>query len=380
MNFVSKPFYWLNSQSSFRLEDLLLDGYDAVDNAVVFRAEKSRGANFDSEVYRRLLPIPVAEWAPYLTSTGHPMTDAPLAFHLPTLMDFVTCQVLRRNKLVDYLSELSSYDDLGLPIITKVFADPKETVRTAYRLLKSTGKRQGRDSLAFAKALILFGIGSRPFFTPAYCELCYRLAITGIDRCYLHSRAKSLRTDFYGDANVQSQRARTGRKVMRSLYEKEPRPIYPYPSTMPLLQPEALADLLWTNTDLDQQALQMEISFTLSEAPLVAKKLPHDFLQFEFPVQIEILKKVLDPEQDGIRLWPDTIVHAQKWLVEENAISPTLHRKGMREKNLQLIESARQFILEGFSRSEIAKRLGISPNYLTKLLQRGRVNKFKSSE
>lgn len=372
INFTAKPFYWLDSKHYWDVEDLLLYGYDAIDVAAVYRAENDEEGAFDFDMYCQLLPIPQEEWAPYNTNKGHPMLEAPLEFHLKELRSVVAGQSFRRNLLIDYLSELANYSDEEQSN-AQMFSDPKEAVRAGYRLLRATWKKHGRDSLAFAKALIFFGLGARPFFAPLQCQLCYRLAIPGLNRCHLHSRAKSLRTDFYGDANLQSQRARTGRKVMKRLFEKALRLENTYPDTFPLMEPEALTNILWTDY-MNQDVVRKQVLAALSEAPIITTRLPHDFFALDFSVQIETLRATLDPNQDSVRLWPETIREAKKWFEEERKVSPGRQPKGMREKNRQVVAKARNLMSAGTSRTDTAKILGISTNYLTKLLQRDRKN------
>ena len=104
-------------------------------------------------------------------------------------------------------------------------------------------------------------------------------------------------------------------------------------------------------------------------SPLVLKKLDPGVLKLDLETLAEILRQTLDTFHWDIMLWGLSIMQAERWFTLEAELSPRKRGRGIVAQ--ERIVHAKALVQQGFSKSQKACKLGISPSTISKWIARG---------
>ena len=93
-----------------------------------------------------------------------------------------------------------------------------------------------------------------------------------------------------------------------------------------------------------------------------------DFINMEYGLLINHLRKVLDPYELSCGGWQLKIISAEIWFAAERKVSPDVRKNG--KKAAARIAVAKKLAALGFTKSEIAHILKISSSTISKWIVR----------
>ena len=384
MNSSSLPvggLRWLNPTYEYPVQLFIFKGYEAIDYAAAYGSGATTGYGpnyFDFDLYQRLIPAPVVLWQPDVAKTrsAPPHYTEHISGWAPGFTDVVDHSALPRellkpSEIMEWLLDEMQRIKLRPHRYDLLFIDPSRLIQLGYQLSRLAGREFPINSTPFAAALCMIGLGSAYFFRrEKICPNCFRIANPELGRCNLHSQSKYVRADSRSRA-LNSQAARTGRRVKSIIKWPENIPNGPLPDISPL--ESRTAGMLWPLRGQQHIEWNQLISEALKDAPLVCKLLPQNFLVLSNKKQLELLRTVLDENEWQIGRWPLKIVAAQKWFEYEQIVAPGPKNSGFSEVNAERLMKACALRDLGWKPKEIAKQLGISDSHLSQLWRRQRI-------
>lgn len=325
--------------------------------------------DFDLARYVSLLPAKVNEWVP-----GDPdlaclhTPDNLYPFPPPTLATVPFGKAFTRQGWIDFLLDHLERYGLSADRYRPMLKSPARLTQLGYQLAMAAGRRGGVESYDFNIALAIFGLGSLALIIRRICLNCFRVAVPGLRHCEIHSQAKGLQDNPTHNRARQAQRARTGRLTARAIQWPGNRPPEISGSRGPIAW--AFAGLLWNYITRDENNWRAAVLSELHAAPLVRARLRED-IESLTPVQLLLeLRSAIDPHEWYAHVWPAKIKAAQLWFGAEASVAPGHRPTGPNIKNAERIAQANQWLEYGDSRSEVARKLGISDNHLAQILRR----------
>jgi hypothetical protein len=274
------------------------------------------------------------------------------------LNDFQKSSFILKNSQAPVFSRIQIHTiaKYGMCLINRETEDPKQ------------------DSLAMLWGLALIGMTKYLWDKQGVCEFCYRRTWPGRRFCEDHSQSQSDVTN----RSKNYMNYRTGKKAHE--YIKEQKLVEKVQSDIMLRQAisaTAMCDLLFPEY-LDEEIKTDKknmISHALLQCPLVLERLKlmlcsayDDFINMEYDTLINNLRKALDPYELSCRGWPLKILSAETWFAAERKISPGVRKNG--KKASERIAEAKKLAALGLTKSEIARKLKISPSTISKWIKR----------
>lgn len=355
-----------------------------------------------SNEYRRLLPAPPEHWFGPFGNVLHSFREQEKVdrlFWISTIVPlslpadgFGSCYPL--PKVARWITGQLAAARLSEPEIAKLLVDPARMIVVSYWLIRRRARvlRAIPDYMQFrrdwhtgslldesfvrdeliAALLSLAALGACAYLERFRCTLCFREASPNFGhrargRCAEHSLAK---------ANLQEPCDRRER-VAAVRKARKMAAAYPYGQLPPWLDKEdrqrrierEIAGMLWIYQGERHAGWVREIGECLSRAPIVRALLPPDFVRLSHRAQLRALRNAVDPNHWQIDLWSQKIRVAEAWFTEERRLIKP-RPKGMWPINRDRVATAQALLEDGFTKSEVAERLGISRSYLSHLLER----------
>lgn len=375
---TAKGLQWLEHDVEYPIQLLIFKGFSAINFAAAYGSNAATGygpKNFDFNLYERLVPAPVADWAPEVSKNrcaSMHYTEFIFGWS-PGIDDVVSDDVLPYTFLYhDEIMQWLLWGMIQLKLNANrydgLFTDPAKLIQLGYRLARMVGRKFPLNSHPFAAALCMVGLGDFYYaHREKICPNCYRITSPSNERCHLHSQSKHVYLEGIS-RSYNSQSARTGRKIVSTLDWND----HPPPSRLRRLfvREWKIAGMLWPLTGRQHNDWNKLVESALNDAPLVRKLLPHNFLSLSNKKQLTLLRAALDENEWVIDRWPEKIKLAQEWLETERKITPGRRPAGFSDLNKQRVMQASSLLDEGLKPSEIAKKLGISNSHLSQLWRR----------
>lgn len=298
-------------------------------------------------------------WWQYLTSEKSVNT---------LLNDFQKSPFIFRNSQAPVFSRIQIYTiaKYGMWLINRETEDSKQ------------------DSLAMLWGLALIGATKYLWDKQGVCEFCYRRTWPGRRFCEDHSQSQS----DTANRSKNFMNYRTGKKAHElikdnNLAEKVQGDVMLKQAT----SATAMCDLLFPEYLSEEvKADEKEMIFhALSQRPFVLERLKaqlggsyDNFINMEYNLLINHLRKVLDPYELLARGWVLKIFSAEIWFTAERKVSPGVRKNG--KKASERIAEAKKLAALGFTKSEIARKLKISPSTISKWnVRKSEVFEFNST-
>lgn len=337
------------------------DGYQVLNEAVLWGNHCWGSSPEQQACQRRLLPRPLTSWmvlltdVDYLRSGGPTNQNAPLATHLANQ------DLLNREDILRLINDACVRHGLSRTHIHDALRLPSTAVRLAYRFTRIAARSLGLSSPEVALSLLLLRISSIPLLRKKQCELCFRVAFPGEERCQSHSRSKSLNFPH------AIQDARAARKIIEKsadLRNQAKRLTYVGDRI------DAVAGAIFLLPVKVPYEWHLNVQLSLQQCPLVRQLLSVS-PALASPLELLLdLKRALDPDEWKASGWPNKIYIAERWLEMIRTVAPGGPPKGANQKTRQLIEKARDLLGQGFDTAEVARQLGVSRANLYKSLSR----------
>lgn len=231
-----------------------------------------------------------------------------------------------------------------------------------------------QDSLAILWGLALIGVTKYLWDKQGICGFCYRRTWPGRRFCEGHSQSQS-------DTKNRSKNYmnyRTGKKA-HELIKKHELTERVQGATMlkQAISATAMCDLLYPEF-LDEEVKTDEkdmIFQALSQCPYVLARLKmqigcsyDEFINLEYDHLINHLRQTLDPYELSCRGWQLKIFSAEIWFAAERKVSPGVRKNG--KKATARIAATKKLAALGLTKSEIARKLKISPSTISKWIVR----------
>jgi hypothetical protein len=231
-----------------------------------------------------------------------------------------------------------------------------------------------QDLLAMLWGLALIGVTKYLWDKQGVCEFCYRRTWPGRRFCEEHSQSQS-------DVANRSKNYMNYRAGKRThVLIKELKLVEKIHGDILLRQATsvtAMCDLLFPEyMDEEVKADEKDMIFhALSQSPLVVERLKlklreeyADFINMDYELLINHLRKVLDPYELSGKGWVLKIFSAEIWFEMERKANPGVRKSG--KKATARIAAAKKLAALGFKKSEIACKLKISPSTISKWISR----------
>lgn len=286
--------------------------------------------------------------------------------------NYLTSEKSAKTLLNDFQKSFFMFSNSQAPVFSRI--QIHTIAKYGMWLINRETEDPKQDSLAMLWGLALIGVTKYLWDKQGVCEFCYRRTWPGRRFCEEHSQSQS-------DATNRSQNYmnyRTGKRTHDLI--KELKLIEKVQSDMMLKQANSatvMCDLLFPEyLDKEVKAGEKEMIFhALSQCPLVVELLKlklgvsyDDFIDMEYDQLINHLRKVLDPYELLARGWVLKIFSAEIWLAAERKTSPGVRKNG--KKASERIAEAKKLSALGFTKSEIAHILRISPSTISKWITR----------
>lgn len=274
------------------------------------------------------------------------------------LNDFQNSPFIFQNTQAPVFSRIQIHTiaKYGIWLINRETGDPKQ------------------DSLAMLWGLALIGVTKYLWDKQGVCEFCYRRTWPGRRFCEEHSQSQSDITN-RSQNYMNYRRGKKAHELIRKhkLIEKVQGEIM----LKQAISATAMCDLLFPEY-LDEEVKTAEkdmIFHALSQCPYVLRRIMEplrisyeDFIKIEYDNLINHLRQVLDPYELSYKSWQLKIFAAEIWFAAERKVSPGVRKNG--KKATARIAAAKKLSALGFTKSEIASKLKISPSTISKWIKR----------
>lgn len=233
-----------------------------------------------------------------------------------------------------------------------------------------------KNLLAMLWGLALIGVTKYLWDKQGVCEFCYRRTWPGRRFCEDHSQSQS----DIKNRSANYMRYRTGKKA-HQLLEKHKLTEKVQGSTVmrQINSATAMCDLLFPSSlinDDEAKADEKNMIFNaLSQCPRVLRRFREqvhisyeNFMKIEYDRLVNYLRQVLDPYELSYTGWQLKIFAAEIWFTAEIKVSPGVRKNG--KKATARIAMAKKLAASGLTKSEIARKLGVSPSTISKWIVR----------
>jgi hypothetical protein len=233
---------------------------------------------------------------------------------------------------------------------------------------------QQEQLIAMLWGLSLIGITKHLWLHQGICEFCFRRTWPGRRFCQDHTQSQS--DDVTRSANYM--RYRIGKKahqlaIKHAVIER----IQGSAMMKHDAAATAMSHLLFPEI-IDEEAKTEEkdmVFIALSKCPRVLRRIRHsvnisydDFINISYDKLVNILRQTLDPYELSYIGWSTKIFAAEIWFSAEAKVAPGKRKQG--KKTSARISVAKKLAAAGYSKSEIAEKLGISPSTISKWIAR----------
>lgn len=286
--------------------------------------------------------------------------------------NYLTTEKSVNTLLVDFQKSPFISQDAQAPVFSKI--QIHTIAKYGMWLINHETEDPKHDSLAMLWGLALIGVTKYLWSKQGICEFCYRRTWPGRRFCEEHSQSQSDITN--RSKNYMSYR--TGKKAYELIKEEKLlEKIQGNAMLMQVVAATAMSDLLFTEYfDEEFKADEKAVIFdTLSFCPLVLEYLKFelsvsddDLINMEYDPLINNLRKVLDPYELSGKAWLSKIFAAEIWFAAERKVSPGVRKNG--KKTTARMAEAKKLAELGYTKSEIARKLKISPSTISKWIKR----------
>lgn len=340
-----------------RSGDLLADGYSLLHRAATFsapenpRSRRASNAAFIDHVARMplRLGLPIAECRhaeriAKLLQLG--LGDVRLSD--ASLRCLINSKTWQLGEEVDYEALLS--------------LEPQDLLRRSYAVLLRR-KDYPRTSIPDFFVLILIGLAASGLRVMRYCEFCPRWAYPGATLCVYHSQSRLAP----GTPWEKAERYRFGRIVGETYRRRVPR----VPAGVLLTSATLatyVAHLLWRTSGPGESRTATAVRRQILESPGLQTLIGVDFGSLGNDRLYSRLQETVDPFEVRPSAWLWKLRLLRLWLGFGTALAAR-PRKTSLHAWWRLVQGS--FLeKEGFSNSEIARELEVSPSTISKWLSR----------
>lgn len=377
MHYSQHQLYWLPAQP-LSISQLVQEGFNWVDCAAGWGEPNRSFFGWECtsfKEYCNLLPVSADQWLPVASPEHFPTPMYQDFWDHPAPANFFTNVndlELDRTGLADwYRTIFLEFDSDVCTELRDALFESHLLVRLGYKVARKAAQKLGVTSVPFQAAMSAVGAGCSGIELWV-CSHCFRRSRGELRLCDLHSQAKVVLDLADTDRNIQYQRTRTARKVLRTLKTIQKRQFNGYWG-LDLYEFELqVGGILWPLTGAAHNDWLASVLQALSQAPLVREKLTKSTFRTEpYHEQLEQLQKAVGSREWLAARWPEVIPLAEKWLQAEKKIAPGATEPGLNEHNLKRFAVAQELLAKNVRHSQIAEQLGISRSHLSQLLRRG---------
>jgi len=243
------------------------------------------------------------------------------------------------------------------------FSTPFLTVEAAYKALvrrADTGDVGELDVLHLA----WLGLSVRTIVAMNPCRFCYRWAVPGETFCLQHSQTLTAP----GSQSEKAARYRLGKKTA-SRYHYPPRSPPKYVQYSFDKLPRLLARLLWKSPAPNEEGVVQRIRKVLNSHPQLSAHVGENLSALPGARLYKRLNEIFDPLEFNPVSWAWKLTQAARWIEIERKLAPGKRGKGRRTRIR--IAMARSYARMGYTKSEIAYLLEISPSAISNWIARG---------
>lgn len=354
------PLYWVIQP--VRVKRAVWDGYQLVIEAVIWGWEVAEGDQHLDSRRRRHLPRPLKWWWPtrldreYAQRVGLRSGDAPLFTKLGRGQD------MGRDEWLVEIQRACAGHGIAPERIDRALRHPATTAYWAYRLAKLAAARLGVSSREVGLALAVLRLAATPLLKRRLCELCFRVAFPGLNRCRLHSRAKVVARE----GSVQA--SRTARLVQQQQPPATRRAAMA--QVRGVSRESIMAGVLFQFPRSDPQEWRLEVVDTLSRAPHAQRALISTYRTLSPVALLAELRACIDPDHWPVTDWDDTIELADAWLSIAEQVAPGGPPSGPRASTADRVAAIEDMLVAGHAIHDIAAKLSMSSSNVYQLIQR----------
>lgn len=290
----------------------------------------------------------------------------------PDLWHFLTDDKHRVDPAQEY-QRVQAVHPCGCP--TSKPLPPILAARQGYRLLWQEEHSHLDRISRLIWGLALIGWSARHWSEVAICELCFRFTSPGARFCDEHTQRARSGTE----PSTAYQRYRLGKKAHALAAQRGQLSFLRGDTIMcDIRRRLALSDVIF-EWEYEPDAINDEMAFlceTLAISPRVMKRIGGTTaLSADFETLTEILREQLDPYRWDPMHWGLVVLQAEAWFALEEELSP--RKRGTGQTAEARIIQALALARNGFSNSQIANTLGISPSTVSKWIARGRFERVR---
>ena len=355
----SPPLYWV--QGPVDIRDFVWEGFQMLGEAVMWGCQAWGADPEKLALQRKLLPRPLDLWWPVFLDADF-RKRAVLKMQAPPLMSLLSQSGYLDR--VDWLSEIRSMGRLHRLSASRVedtLRHPASTCRLAYRLLRLAAARGALHSREVGLSLATLRCAAGPLLRRRTCQICFRVAFPGLQRCRLHSRSKLLATD------KAIQAARTARIIAGQtgdLRKKSDR------MARDARREDLLAGVLFTSHLRRPAEWRADVLDALSMAPRTSGQLSKGFRSLTAVALLGELRRNVDPDYWPTERWADRIDLVERWFDAAHAATPGGPPRGPRPSTLERVTQIEDLLMNGFSVEAAARHLGMQQANAYQLLHR----------
>lgn len=260
-------------------------------------------------------------------------------------------------------------DSEKIPVAGPSYAasDLRSVVKFGYWLFYE-GELSGYPPItAILWGLALIGAAWGTQLRCGLCHLCFRQARPGEAHCDFHSQSTAIDLP----RSVVYRRYRRGR-LARELALKDTHAaqlIIASPIQRHIEQRLVLSDVLFQFELDDESSAHDMLVYTLEISPRVVAVAGIDkFQTMPYKILVERLRQAIDPHNWSNDLWEVRALQAERWLEFEEQASPGVRGQG--KKTSAMVSRAIELVTSGYSKSQIAATLGVTPSAVSKWIKR----------
>ncbi|MBH2044155.1 MAG: hypothetical protein I8H87_11680 [Comamonadaceae bacterium] len=251
--------------------------------------------------------------------------------------------------------------------------DPARLVRLGYQLLCHEWSAHGQNRRQTGEALAIIGLGALGLFPRVRCTVCFRMSMPATSRCATHSQTQGIRVHDDGPsmhAQISSE-ARLAKRVMTKLSWAQTDFVTAF-GIDSYVEEKTIGGILWgLHVGESGYTLQdLREGLSAGRFPRVRALLPNNFSELNDARACACLRRHIDPGEWVVSYWYTRVGAAEAWLEVAESLSPGRTQMKVTDQNRERVANARSLLQQGFSKKDVAEKLGISQSHLSHLFRR----------
>jgi hypothetical protein len=354
------PLYWVKKPQS--VSEMVWDGFQFLNEAVLWGNHAWGTKPQHRSRQQRWLPRRLTQWLPQLVDWKYMMEAGAKTGGGPALStSFGNKSEFSRSEWLTLIQRRCRQHGIDWLPVAAGLRDPATAVRLAYHFVRLSAARLGVSSPEVGLSLAVLRLAAGPLLRQRQCQVCFRVAFPGKQRCRFHSRSKHLGVE---DANQASRTARLVARQHSEIRERGQRLMYCAG------RERILAGAIFALPVLDVASWKTEVLTALSASDRVRSLLQADVLSISPRRLVSELRLAVDPDNMDALFWPDRIGIAERWLQASGAVAPGGPPRGARAATIARVARAKEMLKLGLSVDEVAGQLGLTVANTYQMLHR----------